>query len=115
MKQYPFSERYRIQKPSEFSLVFAQGKKFYTKHLKGISMPNGFSYFRLGISIGKRFGKANKRNCFKRLLRESFRTSPFRFVEGKDLVILPSPKEKILDFSILKEELHQMMQEIVKK
>ena len=76
-------------------------------------MPNSFMYFRLGVSIGKRFGKANKRNRFKRLLREAFRTSPFRFTTGMDIVVLPSLKEKILDFAILKEELNQMMKEII--
>ncbi len=113
MKQYPFSQKYRIQKPKEFSLVFAQGKKFQTKHLTGISISNDLPYFRLGISIGKRYGKANKRNVFKRLIRESFRTEPLRFTQGFDLVILPFHKEKILDFAIFQQELQQIMQAIV--
>ncbi|NUM33200.1 MAG: ribonuclease P protein component [Candidatus Brocadiae bacterium] len=115
MKQYAFSKKYRIQKPNEFSYVFSHGKKFYTKHLTGICVSNDLSYFRFGISIGKKFGDANKRNRFKRLLRESFRTSTFRFLQGKDLVVLPSLKEKILDYQVLKEELNHIMQEMIKK
>ena len=44
---------------------------------------------RLGITIPKKVGSAVKRNRWKRLIREAFRTQPDRIPHGYDLVVRP--------------------------
>lgn len=39
---------------------------------------NSFNKTRLGISITKKVGKANIRNRYKRIIRETFRTSSYK-------------------------------------
>ena len=52
----------------------------------------------MGISVGKRHGKAVQRNRIKRLLREAFRQNVHRIQGNYSLVIVP----KVLDEYSLK-------------
>ena len=44
---------------------------------------------RLGLSIGRVFGNAPRRNRLKRLIREAFRLEQHRIPAGLDLVVRP--------------------------
>lgn len=44
--------------------------------------PNGLGHWRLGLSVGTRFGGAVQRNRMKRLLREAFRLSQHELPVG---------------------------------
>lgn len=48
------------------------------------------NHTRLGFSVSKKVGKAHIRNRVKRLLREHFRLSPYRFLE-RDIMVVVSP------------------------
>lgn len=82
----------RLKKQSDFQKLFAKGKRMFSKSLTVIYTPSGHT--RMGISVGKRHGKAVERNRIKRLLREAFRLS-VPFLEGKyTFVLLPKVREK---------------------
>ncbi len=51
---------------------------------------------RLGVSVGRKFGRAVARNRFKRLVRESFRLSPEVRAAGLDLVVV-AKDARVLD------------------
>ncbi len=50
---------------------------------------NSLDYSRLGISVGRKFGNAVKRNRAKRLVREFFRRNKHIIPKGYDFVFLP--------------------------
>lgn len=52
-------------------------------------MPNGLSFNRLGVAVGKKNGSAVARNRIKRLLREAFRLTRLQQAVGFDLVVVP--------------------------
>lgn len=57
-------------------------------HFRVHARPNGLGRSRLGVSVGRKFGGAVARNRFKRLVRESFRTSPEGRAAGLDIVVV---------------------------
>ena len=63
---------YRLKKAKDFDRVFRAGKRAFTNRLTLIYLPA--KTVKAGYAVGKKHGKAVKRNRIKRLLREAFRT-----------------------------------------
>jgi ribonuclease P protein component len=64
----------RLRKPSEFRLVYEQGKRFEGRFMTVFIIPSQTDFQRLGITASKKaIGNAVQRNRAKRLLREAFR------------------------------------------
>ena len=53
------------------------------------SCPNGLTYARLGVSVGRKHGNAVRRNRIKRVFREAFRQSRHLLPPGRDYVLVP--------------------------
>lgn len=68
-----FRPRQRLTHARQFALVYAARCKATRGPMAVHARANEVPFCRLGLSIGKRLGNAVARNCFKRLLRESFR------------------------------------------
>lgn len=78
------------------------GKKFWLdRYLLIIYAPNHLNYRRLGLIVSKKIGKATERNRVKRLLRELFRKNKDIFPQGVDLIMIPHPNIKKLDYNVL--------------
>ena len=88
-----FSKDFRVLASKEFASLHAKGRKIRERCLRGYcrNSPDSPQYTRIGISVSRKVGKALVRNRVKRILREFFRQSPYRFL-GKDLMIVVSPK-----------------------
>ena len=61
---------------------FVAVSKRRSKYLRCFYLKNELPYIRLGVTVSKRFGKAHQRNRIRRLIREAFRTSPYRYLQG---------------------------------
>jgi ribonuclease P protein component len=75
----------RLKKQADFQKLFGRGKRAFSPSLTLLYRPS--DSLKMGISIGKKHGKAVKRNRIKRLLREAFRLETDGF-QGKYAIIL---------------------------
>jgi ribonuclease P protein component len=63
----------RLTKPSQYTLVYREGRSLANEYLVLRWRPNGLGLSRMGISVSRRVGNAVTRNRVKRLLRENLR------------------------------------------
>lgn len=61
---------HRLRKNNQFTYIYKKGEKFHTEHLTLFVVKSKYESYRIGFSISKKLGKANKRNKLKRRLKE---------------------------------------------
>ena len=83
---------YRLKKAKDFDRVFRAGKRAFTNRLTLIYLPA--KTVKAGYAVGKKHGKAVKRNCIKRLLREAFRTVLPEIGGNWFFVVIPKVSEE---------------------
>ena len=87
-----FPKEERLQNSSHFQKVFQYGRKQKSEAITIFFLKNELPQNRLGISIGKKFGSAVKRNRMKRLVREAYLLNKQKFLQGNlstfDIVIV---------------------------
>ena len=88
MVRYTFRRRDRIPEGEDFVRTVRSRPAARTEHMRVHARANGLGHSRLGISVGRKFGKAVERNRLKRLVREAFRTSDDVRGAGLDLVVV---------------------------
>lgn len=72
--QYHFPRYLRLKDSNQLDRVFKQARKISTKNFAIFYCANDLAFPRLGIiATKKNIQKANARNVFKRIVRESFR------------------------------------------
>lgn len=86
--RYTFRRKDRIPEGEDFVRTVRSRPAARTAHLRVHARANGLGRSRLGISVGRRFGKAVRRNRLKRLVREAFRTSEEVRAAGLDIVVV---------------------------
>ncbi|MBQ8374520.1 MAG: ribonuclease P protein component [Clostridia bacterium] len=77
----------RLKKQSDFQKLFKSGKRIFSSSLTMIIKPS--KELTMGISIGKKHGKAVQRNRIKRLLRESFAATADEWQGNYHVVLIP--------------------------
>lgn len=91
-----FRRRHRLTHAREFQAVYEARVRKHRGPLTVFALPNGLGHARLGLSVGRRVGKAVVRNAVKRRLREAFRHLQPGLSgdgEGLDLVVTVRPHE----------------------
>lgn len=85
-----FPRHYHLLRTSEFRQVYRKGGKRQTRAFIIYRLASDFGHPRLGLSVGRRYGKATRRNRIRRLLREAVRLNWREWgLGGSDLVIIP--------------------------
>ncbi len=101
-----FPKTDRLLKRNEFAHLVSKGQTFYGKYIIIQYRKTGNAHIRLGIIITKKFGKANLRNRFKRLIREGFRLSPKPQV-GLDMSVRARQNFQFLTLSAVLSDLNK--------
>ncbi|MDQ7859608.1 MAG: ribonuclease P protein component [Armatimonadota bacterium] len=78
----------RLAREDEFRRVYREGVRRATALLVVHARPNRLGTVRVGIAVGRRFGRAVRRNRLRRRLREAVRAQR-RLRGGVDLVVVP--------------------------
>ena len=85
---------HRLKRQRDFDTVFLKGKKAYTDRLTMIYFKRQRGETKIGISVGKKHGKAVERNRIKRLLRAVYMPLIPHIKESYFIVFLPRVKEE---------------------
>ncbi len=64
---------HRLRKNHQFNYVYKKGERFFTENLVLFVVKSKYENYKIGFSINKKLGKANKRNLLKRRMREIVR------------------------------------------
>ena len=70
----------------DFRRLYSKGQSYAGGYIVIYAMKNRIHYKRLGLTVGKTFGKAVKRNRIKRLMRESYRYLEDKLPDGYDFI-----------------------------
>lgn len=101
----------RIKSADEFNDIIKTGTKIYSPffiiYYKGKKLDNP----RFGITQAKKFGKAYKRNRYRRILREIIRTNIKVFKNEYDYIIIIMKKCDTLDFKQIEDNLLKVIKE----
>lgn len=83
----------RLKRQRDFDAVFNKGKKVFSDNLTLIYLKRQFGETKIGISVGKKHGKAVVRNRIKRLIRAVYIPLLPYVKESYFIVFLPRVRE----------------------
>lgn len=104
---------HRLKKNSQFNFIYKKGERVHTENFTLFAVKSKFENYKIGFSISKKLGKANKRNLLKRRLREIVRkiAVPNHF----NFVLMAKEDATTLEFLPLKKEVEKIFEKFGKK
>lgn len=103
MARPPGDRRFFLRKSVEIEHVKKVGRRVQCPLFNLVYCPSSSPYTRIGIVVGKRFGRAVARNRVKRVFRELARQLKRELVAGRDLVVFPRREALRVGHSILRQ------------
>ena len=101
----------RIKSADEFNDIIKTGTKIYFPFFIIYYKVKKLDNPRFGITQAKKFGKAYKRNRYRRILREIIRTNIKVFKNEYDYIIIIMKKCDTLDFKQIEDNLLKVIKE----
>lgn len=105
---------HRLKKNNSFNYIYKKGERFHTENFSMFVVKSKFDNYKIGFSINKKLGKANKRNLLKRRMREITR----RYIQIPSFynyVLLAKENASSLSFEQIKTELEKMFSKFKQK
>ncbi len=94
---------HRLTLRKHFAYIYKKGKRYSSKYFTLYVIKSKFENYKIGFSINKKMGKANKRNLLKRRLREITRLADY-IKPYYNYILLTRESAKDLDFNDLKNQ-----------
>ena len=101
----------RIKSADEFNDIIKTGTKIYSPFFIIYYKEKKLDNPRFGITQAKKFGKAYKRNRYRRILREIIRTNIKVIKNEYDYIIIIMKKCDTLDFKQIEDNLLKVIKE----
>lgn len=101
----------RIKSADEFNDIIKTGTKIYSPFFIIYYKEKKLDNPRFGITQAKKFGKAYKRNRYRRILREIIRTNIKVFKNEYDYIIIIMKKCDALNFKQIEDNLLKVIKE----
>ena len=101
----------RIKSADEFNDIMKTGTKIYSPFFIIYYKDKKLDNPRFGITQAKKFGKAYKRNRYRRILREIIRTNIKVFKNEYDYIIIIMKKCDTLNFKQIEDNLLKVIKE----
>jgi len=89
MGDQKLTKRERLTRRRDFEAVYGAQRSASDGKLIVYVRPNGLAFSRIGRSVAGKWGKATRRNRFRRLCSEAFRLNKHELPKGFDIVIIP--------------------------
>ena len=102
-----------LRSKKDFDRVFSEGQREQNACLSMFVVPReGAVVIRIGIPVGKRFGKAVRRNRIRRRLREACRQELMEasITGGWDIVCLPRSRVYDIEFTALRNAVKELFE-----
>lgn len=104
---------YSLKSRESYKFIFFKGKKirgrgniiFVLKNSAIDNRESASSDIKIGIAVGKKLGKANKRNWIKRRIRAVCSELIVQMNDGVSIIIKPGPGNEMMSFEELKKDL----------
>ena len=103
-----------LKKNKEFNYIYKKGERVSTEHFTLFVVKSKYEKFKIGFSVSKKLGKANKRNKLKRRLKEICRKE-IKILPFRNYVLLAKDGAQEIDFVFLKEEIKKLFEKYEKK
>ena len=103
MADCSFEKNFRLLSARDFDELKVGSSSYKKAALIVYYKKNSYNQSRIGLSIPKKIGKSHDRNRLKRLMREFFRTSPYKFL-GYDILLVVSWSRNLLPQSSIEKE-----------
>lgn len=104
---------HRLRKNSQFAYIYKKGERFHTENFTLFVVKSRFEWYKIGFSISKKLGKANKRNKLKRRMKEIVRN--MQIPSFCNYVVLAKENATALEFNELKKEIERLFSKFEKK
>ncbi len=112
MERSTFGKQERIRKRRDYLTVYQQGIRDHSGHFTCLTCRHLSGKRRLGITVGKKVGKAVKRNRIKRIIREFYRVHKQRLPASLDIVIMAKPQVNMLTNHEIRRALERLFDRI---
>lgn len=105
-------KQYRVKKQSEIDAVFNNKKQSGNGQFSVFIKKNTLSYFRYGLSIGKKYGNAVSRNKIKRQVRSVIRLNKTEIIGGYDFIIVIKPRANQLTYNEIEDTIIKILKKV---